>query len=252
MAKPEQETSAWRILLCGRRGTEVLLLRSPAGFRLPELCIPHGQRVAPNLNAQAKLLWKLDTVCLLPLQVSHGDLRFEDSKYQVMELCRAEELARVAPDFMQMSELQEDSFADPRDYLAIRQGMGWGKTAQREDRGGPFSEFGAFTRISTWTQEQLRPFGLRLNGSFRQLQATSSFALIRFATNRGAVWFKAVGDPNLREFPITKLLAARLPQFVPELLAAKAEWNAWLAAEGQGQGLFESSDSAVWCRAAEA
>jgi hypothetical protein len=92
---------------------------------------------------------------------------------------------------------------------------------------------------------------LRLDGTFRQLQATASFALIRFATNRGAVWFKAVGDPNLREFPITRLLATRLSHYVPELLATKPDWNAWLATEAQGQSLFESSEPTTWCRTAE-
>jgi hypothetical protein len=116
---------------------------------------------------------------------------------------------------------------------------------------GPFSQCGSFERISAWVEEQLRPLGIRLESNFRQLQATASFALIRFDTDRGAVWFKAVGDPNLREYSITGSLTTRLPQYVPELLAAKADWNAWLTAEAQGQGLFESSDPATWCRAAE-
>ena len=35
----------------------------------------------------------------------------------------------------------------------------------------------------------LRPLGLRLDGNFRQLQATGSFALIRFATQ---LWRRVV------------------------------------------------------------
>jgi phosphotransferase family enzyme len=251
MAKPQEESDVWRILLFGRCGTELLLLRSPSGFRLPELRVPRCQRIAPNLNAEAKRLWKLDTVCLLPLLVSQVDPTAGDSKYHVMELYRPEDLARIAPDFLQLSAVNEDSFADKRDYLAVRQRMGVEGAGRGEARSGPFSAFGAFGRISAWVEEQLRPLGVRLDGEIRQLQATASFALIRFKTNRGAVWFKAVGEPNLRELPITGLLAAQLPQYVPDWVAAKAEWNAWLTAEAPGQGLFESSDPAIWCRAAE-
>jgi hypothetical protein len=251
MAKPQEQTDVWRILLFGRCGTELLLLRTPSGFRLPELRVPRCQRIAPNLNAEAKRLWKLDTVCLLPLPVPQVDPAAGDIRYHVMELYRPEDLARIAPDFLQLSAVREDSFADKRDYLAVRQRMGVEGAGPREARRGPFSAFGAFGRISAWVEEQLRPLGLRLEGDIRQLQATASFALIRFATNRGAVWFKAVGEPNLRELPITGLLAARLPQYVPDWLAAKAEWNAWLTLEARGQGLFESSDPVVWCRAAE-
>ena len=49
----EEESDAWRILLFGRNGAELLLVRSPAGLRLPELRIPRWQRIVPNLNAVA-------------------------------------------------------------------------------------------------------------------------------------------------------------------------------------------------------
>jgi Phosphotransferase enzyme family len=251
MVRREEESDVWRILLFGRGGEELVLLRTPSGFRLPELRIPRCQRVAPNLNAEAKRLWNLDTVCLLPLEISHGDLAVGATRYHVMEVCRPRELVRFAPDFVQMSAVKEDSFADINDYLAVRQKMEPRTASLVDVHCGPFSTFGAFERISAWVREQLQPLGLRLNGHFRQLQATASFALVRFATDRGAVWFKAVGVPNLRESSITRSLAARLPQYVPELLAEKTDWNAWLIAEAQGQGLFESSDPATWCRAAE-
>ena len=251
MVRPVEETDIWRILLFGRDGDELLLLRTPSGYRLPELRIPRCQRVAPNLNAEAKRLWNLDTVCLLPLEISNGDLAVRGTHYHVMEVCRPQELVHVAPDFVQMSRVKEDSFADLHDYVAVRQEMEPKTASLAEDHCGPFSKFGAFERISAWVAEQLQPLGVRLDGNFHQLQATASFALIRFATNRGAVWFKAVGDPNLRECSITRSLTARLPQYVPALLAEKADWNAWLVAEAQGQGLFESSDPATWCRAAE-
>ncbi len=251
MVRPEQETDVWRILLFGRCGGELLLLRTSSGFRLPELRIPRCQRVAPNLNAEAKRLWNLDTVCLFPLGILHSDLAVGNSQYHVMELFKPQELARVAPDFVHMSTLKDDSFADVRDFLAVRQEMGPKTTDLVESRCGPFSGFGAFDRISDWVEEQLQPLGLHLNGGFRQLQATASFALIRFTTNRGAVWFKAVGEPNLREFGITAALTARFPGFLPELLAARTEWNAWLVKEVEGQDLFASSGPAAWCRAAD-
>ena len=250
MAGPEQDTDVWRILLFGRSGAELLVLRSALGFRLPELHIPRCQRVAPNLNAAAKRLWNLDTVCLLPLKLSHDDQTVATCKYHVMEVCKPEELARIAPNFAQMSTLSEAAFADSWDYAAVRQGMALETVSVNEDH-DPFSRFGAVERISAWVEDQLPPLGLRLNHEFQQLQAFTSFALIRFSTSHDALWFKAVGEPNLREFPITRLLAARHPQYMPEVLAVRAEWNAWLAREACGHGLYDSLDLAAWCRAAE-
>jgi hypothetical protein len=250
MDRPEDETDVWRILLFGRSGTEMLLLRGPSGLRLPELRVPHGRRVAPNLNAEAKRLWKLDTVCLMPWKVSCGDFAADGGRYHVMELCYREELSRVAPGFMPLSELKEYSFADPRDYEAVRINMEPEKAGLGE-QGGPFAGFGTFAMISAWVEQQLRPVGLRWDGTFLQLQATASFSLIRFQTNRGAVWFKATGEPNLRELPLTLELGACVPSYVPVPLATHSGWNAWLAFEAEGRDLWSCSEPGAWLQAAD-
>ena len=248
--QPEQNTDAWRILLFGQRGDALLVLRSPEGLRLPELRIPSSQRLAPNLNAEAKRQWNLDTVCLMPLDVSATDFPVDGSRYHVMEVCQPDALSRVAPRFMQMSELKENSFADPRDYEAVRQGMVLDKASLGED-GGPFSRLGAFTRTSAWVEEQLESYGLRWDGAFLQMQATASFSLIRFQTNRGAVWFKATGEPNRREFPLTLELGTRFPGYVPASLATRSEWNAWLTFEAEGHDLWSCSEPGAWLQAAD-
>jgi hypothetical protein len=248
--QPEQNADAWRILLFGQSGDALLVLRSERGFRLPELCIPPCQRLAPNLNMEARRQWNLDTVCLMPLDVSGSDSPADGSRYHVMEVCQPDALSRVALRFTQMSELKENSFADPRDYEAVRRGIGLDQARQGED-GGPFCGFGAFTRISAWVEEQLEPCGLRWEGTFLQMQATASFSLIRFQTNRGAVWFKATGAPNRREFPLTLELGTRFPSYVPASLATRPEWNAWLTFEAEGRDLWSSSEPAAWLQAAD-
>ena len=116
--QPEPNTDAWRILLFGQHGDALLVLRSPQGFRLPELRIPSGQRVAPNLNTEAKRQWNVDTVCLMPLNVSRRACGADGGRYHTMEVCQPGALSCVAPDFIQMSGLKENSFADPQDYKA--------------------------------------------------------------------------------------------------------------------------------------
>ena len=167
-----------------------------------------------------------------------------------MEVCQPEALSRIAPHFMPMSKVKENSFADPQDYEAARQGMGLDKDILGKD-GGPFCGFGAFTRISAWVAEQLEPYGLRLDGTFRQMQATASFSLVRFQTNRDAVWFKATGEPNRREFPLTLELGAHFPSYVPVSLAARPEWNAWLTLEADGRDLWSSVGPGAWLQAAD-
>jgi hypothetical protein len=104
--------------------------------------------------------------------------------------------------------------------------------------------------LRRWTGEVIRPLGLELAGPFCQYNASPSFSLIRFETNGPAVWFKAVGEPTLREFPVTLKLAERFPRFIPEVLGTKPEWNGWLSREVDGQNLGETKDTTSWEQAA--
>lgn len=242
----EQEMESWRILLFGREGGELLLFRGASGLRLPELHIPRWQRPAAILNAEAERLWKVKTVCVSPLETSDQSR----PKYYVMEVLDPKELERIAPNFVTLSAVREDSFARAADYAAMLQIMGQqGKGSN--GHGTPFVDLGSFRRISSWVERQLNPLGLQWDGSFQQFHADASFALIRFSTNQTAYWLKAVGEPNLRELPITLLLASRFPRHVPQPLAVQAEWNAWLTPEAEGQALSLSATPAGWLQAAE-
>jgi hypothetical protein len=95
-------------------------------------------------------------------------------------------------------------------------------------------------------QEQIRACGLHLNGRFRQLNACPTFSLIRFETDGPAVWFKAVGAPNQREYPLTLALARLFPRFLPQIIATRPEWNGWIALEAEGLLLRECSTLASW------
>ena len=248
-ASQKQEMESWRILLFARNGAEMLLFRTLSGFRLPELRIPRWQRTAPNLNAEAKRVWQLDTVALFPLKVNPANGGSPGCTYHVMEVCRPEELARFAPDCLTVSDLKEDSFADPRDFLAVRRAMRFEGPSSKESLEA-FAEFGSFEKLCQWVRSQLQSVGLRWNSHFCQLQASPSFALIRFETDREAVWFKAVGQPNVHEFLITTTLAARLPKYVPEIFATHEACNGWLMREAAGASLLQSADISDWQKAA--
>jgi hypothetical protein len=74
--------------------------------------------------------------------------------------------------------------------------------------------------------------------------------LVGPGTNGPAVWFKAVGEPNLREFPISVTLSSLFPGFVPTVIATRPIWNGWLTIEFIGQPLDELHDARAWERAA--
>ncbi len=120
---------------------------------------------------------------------------------------------------------------------------------QSREATGPFGRPGWIEELFSWVQHEIDPYGLRLSGEFRQLNASPTFALLRFETNAQAVWFKAVGEPNLREFPISVTLSSLFPGFVPTVIAFRPDWNGWLTTDFDGSTLDEVSDGSSWERA---
>ena len=247
----EQNTEAWRILLFAPNGSELLVLRRPSGFCLPVLHIPEQERIAAGLNAQAQRLWNVETVCVVPFSIPHTDRTSGDARYQIMEVLRSDDLSRIAPKTVNAATLSEDAFSDVRDYLAVRRAMKLDAAHSSRDSQGPFSEFEAFQKISTWVEQQLQPLGRRWDGTIRQLHASDAFALIRFQTHGGAAWFKATGEPNRREFPITQTLSTLFPRHAAKIIAVHGDWNAWLSDEIQGANLDRARDLSSWCSAAK-
>ena len=115
-----------------------------------------------------------------------------------------------------------------------------------EPKRGPFGRPGWLKELFTWTHEQLSPLGLRVNGSFRQFNASPTFSLIRLETDGPAVWFKAAGKPNARELPITMSLARLFPGYLPAILGVRPSWNSWLSEEASNTTLNEFTKLSIW------
>jgi len=115
----------------------------------------------------------------------------------------------------------------------------------------PFCRLGWMRNLQDWVRTVIRPLGMELKG-FRQLNGCETFSLIRFDTTQQPVWFKAVGNPNLHEFPITVALAEIFSGYSPLLLATQPACHGWLMADAGGPPLNEMKDPAAWRDAAGA
>ena len=246
--EPEHET--YRVIVLGRNGTEILLRRSDAGLHFPQVTIPRWQRVAENVAIAMKKQWGQDVICLFemesPLNGQNTPLYVVASYWRTTGHC-------AAPlQWISVNDLGESSFAEPADYLASRNTLDQCGAVGGAGVPGTFGRPSWFQQLCQWIEAAIAKKGLHLNGNFRQLNASPTFSLIRFETDGPAVWFKAVGDPNEREFPTTLAVNRLFPQFTPEILSTFPEWNGWLMCEAEGTNLDETADPLLWQAAAAA
>jgi hypothetical protein len=248
----QSDRETYRAIVLGQGGNELLLKPAGYGFLLPSVEIPRWQRIAENLTAAMRNEWGHEVVCLFSPDAAVPVGAHNGTNYQVMEVCGP--VCRSSPRarWVHVSSLSERTFVDPADQAAVRRSLAGSDRYAIAVALGPFTRLGWFKELQRWIEEVIGPLGFHLTGRFSQLNASPSFSLVRFETSGPAFWFKAVGNPNLREFPITLALARLFPQYLPPILAARPEWNGWLALEVEGTNLGETQGAQYWRVAASA
>lgn len=225
-----------------------MLKREQSGFALPEIAIPANERIAPNVNRTVKYQLGLTVISLY--EVSSGNPEQQGIFYHAAVSLRPGDDLPSGTCWAHIDSLTPDSFACSADFLAIERfvsGLTVGDLAGRPE---PFRNPNWLLHVTAWVSKSLRQRGLRLSGRFEQFNASPTFSLIRFETDGRPVWFKAVGEPNIREFRITLVLSRTCPQYLPRVLAEHAQWNAWIADEAAGVPL-SAAEFRHWESAAE-
>lgn len=247
MKSQEQcERQTCHVIMFGGHGSDVLLKVTEAGFVFPTAEVPRWERRAENLTAALEK-WGCDAVCLFTPDNSSQDADPNGPYYEVMECWRDQRIGRL--DWKLVASLTADSFQDKAEFRILEQCLN-DLEGYESNPASPFAKRGWLQRLREWTAEMVSRLSFELTGTLRQYNASPAFNLIRFETTGSAVWFKAVGAPNLREYPITLKLAELFPKFVPEIVGTKSEWNAWLSREVEGTNLGETKEITLWERAA--
>ena len=243
------QTDFHRIVLLASCGTQLLLISENGQFRLPTLAAPTDQRLTESLTALLKSHWSQRAVCLFRLDTAPMT---SDRLYHVMECCDENPPVTPGSRWVSVSSLDELHFQEAPDFAAVVQSLAQCRAFAEDSKHAPFARLGWFSELTSWVREEAARQGLKLSRNFSQLNAGPAFSLVRFETDGPALWFKAVGEPNLREYPITLALTNYFPAFVPHILASRADWNGWLTLEAAGAHPDGSSPLTLWTAIAAA
>ena len=241
----------YRLLILRKGGSELLVASEGPSFTLPCVEIPKWERVAENLTEATRKRYGIYSACLFAPEPSDATTDREQPLYQVMETTEGRAAIPNEMRWLPLDSISDQSFADEQDLEAIAGALRQIGGFQSGEPIGPFGSPGWVEELFRWVQREVEPYGLRLTGKFRQLNASPTFSLLRLETNAQAVWFKAVGEPNLREFSISIALTRLFPGFVPTIIASHPTWHGWLTTEFARSTLDEVPDACAWQRTAE-
>lgn len=215
---------------------------------MPCVPVPAHTRVAQELTESIKTSWNLETYCLFTLP--SGIACSWNRRLAVLEACRPETEPPEGMRWVRVAMLSADDFEDGVDFAILRDSLATLEQYARGELQGVFGRPGWLHEVTEWVEAEAKACGVSLTGSFRQWNASPTFSLIRFETNGPALWFKAVGEPNLHELPITLSLTQLFPGYLPRILSVHPLWNAWLSEEISNTTLDQFTELSVWERVA--
>lgn len=239
---------AYRLIITRRNASEILLSPNGKDWSLPRVEIRRHQRIADQLTIEIRKAWDLETCCLF-LSKTPTTGPEERIACALLESLNGNQKAHSGTYWMPADVAGECT--DREEAAAIRGAFAELNSYRSGEKPGPFAKPGWLKELFRWVYEQAAPLGLRLTGNFQQYNASPTFSLMRLETDGAALWFKATGEPNAHELPITQLLARLFPNYLPRILGVHPLWNGWLSAEVECTPLDELTECSAWERAAE-
>jgi hypothetical protein len=233
----------------------IMLDHSTASTRLPEVQIPQFTRIAYSATLAAREKYGLDLFVILIKALGDKSGTKTEGSDSLALICRVQS-GNTSPSeclgWVDTKQAAARLEIDDRETLVAAL-----NEFERFDSGTKPSSFGRYRALDDlreWYSPYLSATGVRETG-IQQWNGDPWFALFRIAVEPvgepteetpKALWFKAVGEPNTREFTVTKALAEECPYWFPKLIATKPEWNGWLMEEVNGHELDVEPDGRPW------
>jgi Phosphotransferase enzyme family len=237
-----------RLIITRNAHSELLIVQDGDDFQLPMVDIPKWERAAPHLTSQVFNRWGVKAICLFSAQSERLEYRTHDMRCYVLEAVEGKQALTNGAIWIGAKEVAATSefSGDAVFQRTLAQAKSFNKGGSAET----FVRSGWLDDLNSWMQARLSIRGWRLTGEWTQFAMGPWFCLLRCATTGPYIWFKAVGDPNLREYAITRTLSRYDSPCMPEILGTRDDWHGWLAVEACGHHLDEVWDIAHWRNAA--
>jgi thiamine kinase-like enzyme len=97
----------------------------------------------------------------------------------------------------------------------------------------PFARLGWIDEAVDWISSETGKAYSHSRERIEQFNASPDYCLLKVSgEGQPPVWLKAVPVSLAREYTVTLRLAERFPRYLPQVMASRDDWSAWLSADG--------------------
>jgi hypothetical protein len=225
---PASNRVPYRLVIIDPMTHDLLCAARPVGLQLPVVYIRSSDRLAAALTERIAQEFHLKTILLAVLPEAIGQA--------VCAILESLEPHGQIPHGYVSCPILELPQSELRDAL---------RAAIIRVLRGQAVEFGRYARIG-WLEDLRQYLRADLITEIHHINSGINFCLLSMNCDGRRLWFKGVGKPNTREYPVTAELARRFPKYLPVIVLEIPEWSAWVAEEVPGTALSESSAISDW------
>ena len=219
------EMMVYELILLRPGSLKILVINISGKFCLPRLHVPHWTRPAEQLQKAIRATLGLHVIVLDFLVFEESgtvgviaELLFPNTNPILREVALEDVPAATAGDDLEASILSGSE--------------------------SPLSQPGWIDEAVAWL-ESVTQRKLSSKSGIEQLNAGGAFSLVRFRMEDGShYWLKATGEPNCHELSVTCLLSELCGDYLPQLIASRPAWNAWLMSGETAQVIEPPADPA--------
>ena len=253
---PDPKTKIWScaadnetcyLVMLRHNDGEVVMEPDGDTLRVPVVEIPRRKRVPPRLQSAVARHYGLAVNCRFSFAVHDG---------APFPRCVVLEVPGDQPvngrEWIDTGQIRWDSIQPDVARDVLRRALAKATAYNTGVLEGRYVRPGWFAEVIGWARSSLPPDAIELVGPWLQYNMGPDSSLIRFGAYPGDVWFKAVDSAGLREFQITRRLAALSLPHLASLLAVREDWRAWLMAGCRGCSLDSGASRGQWINVAQA
>jgi Phosphotransferase enzyme family len=253
------DAEMWLKLVILNEQRQVLLDMESGAYVLPEVMIPRFTRIAHSATIAAYEKYHVDLFVILTVS-SKPEESGSSAGEDFVLVCRPHDANVASSNSLRWLDVRDAQLGD-LDRAALDAAL---KEFALYDSGVKANNFGRYRSLEdlrAWYTPYLDRLGLQETG-IQQWNGDPWFALFRINAELKsakaepiaegapdpprALWFKAVGEPNTREYAVTLALAQECPYWFAKVIASNPTWNGWLMEEVNGYELDVELDGRPW------
>jgi hypothetical protein len=192
-------------------------------MHLPRVTVPRWTKTSAEIQSAVKRRWGH---CVFVIDIIRGPDSSEPLVVAELLALSVDDITSERECWLALEGFQEDLSYSERNLIEML-------LVQDARERHPFARLGWIDEAVDWISSEIGSSYRRSRARIEQFNASPDYCLLKISgEGQSPVWLKAVPMSLASEYAVTLRLTERFPRYLPQVIASRDDWSAWLSADG--------------------